>query len=498
MTGLSTVEARARLAQCGPNSLPEPRAPSVAAIFLRQFLDPLIYILLAAALVSLASGDIKDACFIGAVLLINGIIGAAQEYSAGQAAAALRRLEQPLAEVIRDGTPQQLSTRDLVPGDLVLLEAGGRVPADLRLIESADLQCDESLLTGESAPVGKSPSPKSGSPEDRPVMAFAGSVVIRGRGRGIVTATGAGTEIGKIAEQIGKRSISPPPLIVRMERFTRMIAIAIVAAVALLAAVGLLRGMALGELFMMSVGLAVAAIPEGLPVAISVALAIGMRRMAKVHVIVRKMPAVEALGSCTMIATDKTGTLTMNELMVTDIRLPDGTALTCEPGEELDACSIRPHNEDEEATTRAAALLYAAALPNEARLVREEDGWKGTGDTVDVALLAAARKGGIAQDEILQCYPLVARIPYEPDRKYAASFHRRADAICIFVKGAPETLIAMADRMDLAAGRLRSSATRCCGKRTNWPRKVCVCSALPKGKSRRSPKPNIPMSTWCG
>jgi len=452
MQGLSTAEASARLEQYGPNALPEARAPSLVAVFLRQFLSPLIYILLVAALVSLALGDVKDAVFIGAVLLINGIIGTAQEYSAGRAAAALRNLEQPRAFVIRDGAEREISARELVPGDVVLLEAGGRVPADLHLVESADLQCDESLMTGESKPVKKVADPfvegeVSGSQQ---TMTFAGSVITRGRGRGIVTATGAATEIGKIAEQIGKRSISKPPLMIRMERFARMIAVAVGGAVVLLAAVGYLRGMALGDIFLMSVALAVSAIPEGLPVAISVALAIGMRRMAKAHVIVRKMPAVESLGSCTMIATDKTGTLTMNELTVTDLCLPDGTILVCEAGQDLDGCSIRPPQGNFEKTIQAVSgLMRAATLPNEARLIKDHEGWKGTGDTVDVALLTAARKGGILHEEMQERYPSVGRIPYEPDLKYAASFHRCEERVYAFVKGAPETLIAMANRMDM-------------------------------------------------
>ena len=454
--GLTTEQAAARLAEFGPNVLPEAQAPSLLAVFLRQFLSPLIYILLAAALVSLALSDVKDALFIGVVLLINGIIGTVQEYSAGRAAAALRKLEQPHASVIRDGEKREIDARQLVPGDLVLLEAGARVPADLRLVECVDLRCDESLLTGESAPVRKNPAPRSADTAmpERDSAAFAGSMVTRGRSRGVVTATGIRTEIGKIAAEISKRSMSPAPLMIRLERFSRMIAISVGVAVALLVGVGLIRGMGYHELFMVAVGLAVSAIPEGLPVAISVALAVGMRRMAKVHVIARSMTAIESLGSCTMIATDKTGTLTVNRLTVTDICLPDGTMLTLEPGADLDACAIRaPHGGSVVARARAAALLRAAALPNEARLVREPDGWTGIGDTVDVALLSAARNGGVLPEEVGEQYPLLARIPYEPDLKYAASFHRGRKSIRVFVKGAPETLIAMADRMD-AAGRV--------------------------------------------
>ncbi|MDP1732546.1 MAG: HAD-IC family P-type ATPase [Devosia sp.] len=455
--GLTAAEASARLAQYGPNALPEARAPSLVSVFLRQFLSPLIYVLLAAALVSVALGDIKDALFIGAVLLVNGVIGAAQEYSAGRAAAALRKLEPPHAIAIREGVRKEIDARELVPGDLVLMEAGVRVPADVQIVDSVDLHCDESLLTGESVPVRKGPrtAPDKEAAQSRQAFAFAGTTITRGRGRGVVFATGASTEIGRIAEEIGKRSISQPPLIIRMERFARNIAISVAIAIALLMVVGGLRGMGIRDLFMLSVGLAVSAIPEGLPVAISVALAIGMRRMAKGNVIVRKMAAVESLGSCTMIATDKTGTLTMNKLTVSDIVLPDGTKLICVPGDDLDACAIyAPQTDGEDAKARTAALLMAAALPNEADLVREPGGWRGTGDTVDVALLSVAHKGGLAHDEARERYPLLSRIPYEPDRRYAASFHRSGKRIRIFVKGAPETLIAMSDRMQMGGNTM--------------------------------------------
>ncbi|NRP75690.1 putative cation-transporting ATPase F [Ensifer psoraleae] len=449
--GLGQKEAEVRLTQFGPNMLPEPQASSLFATFLRQFRSPLIYILLAATLVSLALGDVRDALFIGIVLVANGIIGCIQEHSAGKAALALRKLEQPKATVVRDGHVQEIDARLLVPGDLVLIEAGGRVPADLRLLSASDLVCDESLLTGESAPVHKTAVDVDATAAvNAGPVAFAGTLVTRGRGRGFVIATGAATEIGKIATEIGRASVSKPPLMIRMERFSQFIASVVAAAVVLLILVGIARAMAPSDLFMMSVGLAVSAIPEGLPIAISVALAISMRRMANAHVIVRRMPAVEALGSCTMIATDKTGTLTLNELTVTDIRLPDGTDIVCDTGADLDACTIRGDGTPPaEARERAIALLKAASLPNEGSLTRQDNGWAAVGDTVDIALLAAAYKGGLPRDEIENDYPLVARIPHEPDLKYAASFHRHGDSIRIFVKGAAETLIDMADRMDM-------------------------------------------------
>lgn len=445
-TGLSSVEAAARLAATGPNALPEVPGPTIVVLFLKQFLSPLIYLLLAATVVSVFLGDFEDAVFIAAVLFVNGIIGTAQEYSASRAAAALRELQAPRATVMRDGASVEIDAREIVPGDLVLLEAGVRVPADLALVEAGDLRCDESLLTGESSPVAKSVRPATARP-GRDGMVFAGTSITRGRGRGIVAATGASSEIGRIATQIGAEAPARPPLILRLERFARLIAVAVGVSVLFLFAVGLLREMAPRDLFLMSVGLAVSAIPEGLPVAISIVLAIGMRRMAGVNVIVRRMAAVETLGSCTMIATDKTGTLTLNELTATDIRLPGGTALSLRPDHGGDGGGVDgPDGEDRREA--AALLLRAAALPNEARLVAEGDGWKGIGDTVDVALLAAARRGGIVREEVHAALPEVGRIPYEPDRRYAASFHRAEATVRIFVKGAPETLIAMADRMD--------------------------------------------------
>jgi Ca2+-transporting ATPase len=336
--------------------LPEVQAPSLLLLFVRQFLNPLIYILLAAAVISLVLSDIQDAIFIGAVLLLNGIIGATQEHSAGRAAAALKRFEQPHATVIRDGAQREIVARDLVPGDVVLLEAGDKVPADARLLQAHDLLVDESLLTGESAPVKKAVAKEEISTRplaERRDTAFAGTTIVRGRAVGEVNATGGRAEIGKIAEQIRNPSVSRPPLLIRIERFTRNIAIAVGLSVVMLLLVGLSRQMSAYELFMMSVGLAVSAIPEGLPVAISIALAVAMRRMAAVHVIVRNMPAVEALGSCTMIASDKTGTLTMNELTVTHIALPDGTALACGPGDPFCAEGMTA----EEPLARAPAVV---------------------------------------------------------------------------------------------------------------------------------------------
>lgn len=449
-TGLSQKEAGLRLSKFGPNSLPQPKGLWFVATFLRQFRSPLIYILLAAALVSLAAGDGNDALFISIVLIANGTLGALQEHAAGKAALALRSLEQPRASVLRDGLLQEIDARNLVPGDVVILDAGARVAADIVLTSAIDLVCDESLLTGESAPVKKTCGQQQAEADERDGhLAFAGTLVTRGRGQGIVIATGKATEIGKIATEVSKPGLTKPPLMIRMESFSRLIAFMVAVAIAALALVGFARGVPLNELFMISIGLAVSAIPEGLPIAISVALAISMRRMANAHVIVRRMPAVEALGSCTMIATDKTGTLTRNQLSVTEIRLPDGTGLQFNMRSGLDACVINSGGDaSDDARNRIGALLKAASLPNEGSLTKDENGWTAVGDTVDVALLAAAYQAGLQREAIVGDYPLMARIPYEPDLKYAASFHRHGGSVRIFVKGAAETLIEMCDRMD--------------------------------------------------
>ena len=452
-SGLTQREAQERLARFGANALPETAVDSLLAIFLRQFLSPLIYILVAAALVSLVVSDIKDALFIGAVLVVNGIVGAAQEYSAGRAAAALRRMEQSSATVIRDGQRREIDARDLVPGDTVLLEAGGRVPADIRLLEAGDLRCDESMLTGESEPSHKRAADPSCDEAGRAHLAFSGTLITRGRGRGEVVATGLSTELGGIADVLGEASRAKPPLLLRLERLSRMIALAVLFATVLLVGIGLLRGMPLTELFMVAVGLAVSAIPEGLPVAITVALAIAMRRMAKSHVIMRNLPAIESLGSCTMIATDKTGTLTMNELTVTDIALPDGSLISLDTHAPHDGEPNGPSQGalPAESQQQVGPLLHAAVLPNEAQLTRDGDTWLGTGDTVDIALLSAAYRGGVVHADAQARHPLIARIPYEPDLKYAASFHRGEKHVRIFVKGAPDTLIAMAASMRQAS-----------------------------------------------
>jgi len=449
--GLTSIEAEERLAELGPNTLPEPEPPSPLRVFLIQFRNPIIYILLLASALSFATGRIEDGLFVLVVLLINASIGTYQEYSADRAAAALRKLEQPSARVIRDGVACTIEAKRLVVGDLVLLESGDRIPADLMLVDASDLRCDESLLTGESMPVPKGRTVEGSSNETASSMLLAGSLVTRGRAKGVVTATGTATMLGGIAAELGRASSSQPPLVARLAKFTNALAVFVGLAALLLVVAGFMQGLPMHDLVMMSVGLAVSAVPEGLPIAISVALAVSMRRMAARNVIVRSMPAVEALGSTTIIATDKTGTLTSNVQTVTEIRLPDGTDIALDAHADLDKCEIRASGLDSDLVReRARRLLRAALLANEGTLARRDDLWVAAGDTVDVALLAAGRKAGLGQEELNDRYPLAARIAYEPEHKYAASFHHGGDRIHVFVKGASEVLIEMSDRMDSA------------------------------------------------
>ena len=442
LVGLTEQEVALRRERHGINALPEPPGKSVFKIFLRQFLSPLIYILVAAAAVSAFLSDIEDTVFIGVVLLINGVVGTMQEYSAERAASGLRSFERLIATVFRDGARRDVDARELVPGDCVVLEAGRRVPADIRLTASDGLRSDESLLTGESAPVRKHPAEDTSA--DRTSTVFAGTMIMRGTGHGEVVATGMSTELGKIAASLSSRPLAKPPLLVRLEDFARTLAIGVFVAIAVLMAAGWVQGTNPTDLFMASVGLAVSAIPEGLPVAITVALAIAARRMAGRHVIVRNMPAVESLGSCTVIATDKTGTLTMNELTVTDVLLPDGTRVSFE---RMAGQNTTLNHEAPGAQEMMTPLLKAAVLPNQASLVLDDGKWVRSGDAVDLALVAAAHRAGLSHHGVNDAHPLISRIAYEPEKKYAASFHHAEDDIAIFVKGAPETLIAMAEMM---------------------------------------------------
>jgi len=452
--GLSSEQAAERLARLGPNRLPQPVAPPLLAVLLRQFVSPLIAVLLLAALLSLAVGDRKDALFIAAVLLLNALVGGLQEWRAERRSHALRQLLKVQALVLRDGEAALRDAETLVVGDAVRLESGQVVPADLRLLRSHNLELDESLLSGESLPVAKQ-ADAALLPEtplaERSTMAHAGSSVARGRGLGLVVATGQATQVGRLA--IDLQTIPPgrPPLLQRMDRFSRSIGLVVAAAAFLVGWLAMVRG-GLDRLdaLLFAVALAVSAIPEGLPVALTVALAVASHRMAQRQVIVRRLPAVEGLGSCTLIASDKTGTLTCNELSVRRVLLPDGLELGLG---------------DEPPAAPQLALLQrmarVAVLCNEADLHHRDGRWQGRGDPTDVALLQFALKLGWSREQALLAEPQCDGVPFEPEHRFAASFHARADGqLSVLVKGAPERVLPMCGLEATGAAPLAGAGLR--------------------------------------
>ena len=455
--GLSAEQVLERQREFGPNALPAKKPPGLGIIFLHQFLSPLIYILLAAGTVALSIGELTDAVFIFAVILLNASLGTFQEWKAERSAAALQQLLSAHARVRRQGEATEIAAKELVPGDVVLLESGSRVPADLRLIGARDLAIDESLLTGESQPVGKNDRTLSGAlpVAERVNMAFAASTVTSGRSIGVVVATGLLTEVGRIARAVTGAATAKPPLVIRMERFARQISYLVLGFVGLLALFAHFQGTPWLEVFFMAVALAVSSIPEGLPVAMTVALSIATTRMARRNVIVRKLTAVEALGSCTCIASDKTGTLTVNRQTAKVVSLPDGALFAVSgegyagTGEVTTAEGKAPDGPERERLRR---LAEAVALCNEGSLVLKEGGWQHHGDAVDIALLALAFKIGVfpktGQDET---EPL-GDIPFESERRYAARFHRQDGRIHVAVKGAAEAVLPFCATMQQGNG----------------------------------------------
>jgi len=457
--GLSSEEAARRQKQYGKNVLPAAQPPGLAEIVLHQFKSPLIYILLVAGVISVLIGDVKDAGFIMLVVLINAVIGTAQEWKAEQSALQLQILLQVMASLRRDDAWRSLPAEEAVIGDLVLLESGNRVPADIRLLHAANLTVDESLLTGESAAVQKTVGvlrekiPVS----DRSNMAYAGSTVVTGRGCGVVTGTGTRTEVGMIARAVSGTESAKPPLLIRMEEFSRKVGILIIAASMVMAAVALSKGTPPVEVFFLAVALVVAAIPEGLPVAITVALSIAASRMARRNVIVRKLAAVESLGSCTTIATDKTGTLTVNQQTVRVLLIPKAEPI------EVSGAGYTPEGEILLAGTAALPapmtaavrrLARAAVICNEGSLYREDSQWVHHGDAMDVAFLSLAYKAGLEPDRVRNSVLKVAEVPFESEQMYAAVYYREeGDAqVHLAVKGALEAVLPHCTTMTTADG----------------------------------------------
>jgi Ca2+-transporting ATPase len=437
--GLDDVEVARRLARFGPNALAETRPRSPWMILIDQFRSLVVGLLVAATVVSLATGEILEAMAILVVIALNALIGFATEWKAARALTALKRQVVAEAHVIRSGAEHVVPAADLVPGDVVVLAAGGRVPADGRIVEARRLQVIEAALTGESAPVAKHVEPlhdPAAPLGDRRCMAYLGTTVADGRGRLLVTATGAATEVGKIGRLIGEAGEPRTPLEIQLARLGRTLIGIVLVLCAVIVAAGLLRGNPPLHMIEVGISLAIAAVPEGLPAVATITLALGMQRMARMRALVRRLPAVETLGATTVICTDKTGTLTQNRMSVQalvlgtrHVEVVSNGSLTYRDGSRV----LVPSEDD--ALRRA---LLVGALCNDARLERKPDGMATLGDPTEGALLIAAERSGLDPDALARDYPRVAEIPFDSRRMRMATAHRApGGGFLICVKGAP-------------------------------------------------------------
>ncbi|MBI1907128.1 MAG: HAD-IC family P-type ATPase [Rhodocyclales bacterium] len=448
-TGLSAWQAAQRLAQHGPNRLPAPPPRGAWRRLLPQFHNPLIYVLLAAAAMTVALQDYVDAGVIVGVVLINALIGFIQEGKAEKALEAVRAMLASRATVLRDGERHEIDATTLVPGDLVLLESGTRVPADLRLLRVKNLRINEAALTGESVPVDKAIAPVAAATAigERHCMAYSGTVVSTGQAHGLVVATGQTTEIGRIGALVGEVRTLATPLTRRLDQFARRITAFILVLGALTLLYGYaVRDMPLLEIFLAVVGLAVAAIPEGLPAIVTIVLAIGTRVMARNRAIIRRLPAVETLGSVTVICTDKTGTLTRNEMTAVRVMLPDATLEVSGAGYAPEG-GFQHHGAAIDGTRHAPllALAQAALRCNDARLRSDPtSGWQVAGDPTEGALLTLALKAGLDHDDCTAAAPRVDEIPFESEHRYMATLHHdHAGHAFVLLKGAPERVLTL-------------------------------------------------------
>ncbi len=446
--GLTTEEASRRLASHGANRLPEPPRPGPIRRFLAQFDNLLIYVLLGAAVMTALLGHWIDTAVIGAVVLVNATIGFFQEGKAERALAAIRDMLAPRAVVLRDGRRQTISAGAIVPGDIVVLEPGDRVPADLRLFTARGLRIEEAVLTGESLAVDKGIDPVAAHAAlgDRSNSAFSGTLVTAGQGRGVVLATGVDTQIGRISTLVGAVDAVVTPLTRQMGQFARWLTGFVLVLAALILGLGVWLGShTFSDLFMAVVGLSVAAIPEGLPAILTVTLAIGVQRMAGRHAIVRRLPAIEALGAVSVICSDKTGTLTRNEMTVARVVTGratigvTGTGYAPHGGFKLDGREFDPADDP-----ALCNLLHAALLCSEAEVIETDGEVHVNGDPMEGALVTAAWKAGFEPSETRARHPQNDAIPFDAAHRFMATLRHDHDGLRrIYVKGAPERILEM-------------------------------------------------------
>ena len=444
-TGLSSEESLNRLAEVGPNVLAAEEKINIFSIMLHQFKSPLIYVLLAAAVVTFFLHEYIDMSVILAVVFLNGVIGFIQEVKAEQGIRSLKKMVQAKARVLRDRHEKELPSTELVPGDVVYLAAGMHVPADLRLIYVLDLRVDESMLTGESLPSDKQTekiTEENLTPGDRKNIAFMGTAVVYGRGRGVVVETGRRTVVGDIAEKVQEVSFGKAPLQKNLDNFAKFLSWTVGIISLFIFSLGLYEGEKLSEMFIAAVAIAVSAIPEGLPVAVTIAMAIGVNRMARQNAIVRRLPSVETLGSTTIIGSDKTGTLTRNEMTVKlvfdGLRTYEISGVGYEPEGSI---THESQQVDIETCTELIRTLRIGLLCNEADLCQENGDYKIIGDPTEGALIVSALKGGLQVEDERSRYPQLGIVPFESERGFMATLHEVEGRKIIFAKGAPEKII---------------------------------------------------------
>src|SRR5580658_404104 len=454
--GLSADEAARRLAADGPNRLPAGKPRSLFARVFAQFNNLLIYVLLASALVTILLGHALDAVVIFAVVLINAAIGFIQEGRAEKSLEAIRAMLTRESSVLRDGRRLTVPAESLVVGDVVLTEAGDRIPADLRLLRASSLRIEEAVLTGEAAAADKSIDPVAPDAAlgDRASMAYSGTMVAGGQGAGLVIATGAATELGRISAMVGGIETLTTPLIRQMNVFAQrltIVVLALAAAVCIFAFMA--RGYEIEQAFMAAVGVAVAAIPEGLPAVMTITLAIGVRRMAERKAIIRSLPAVETLGAVSTICSDKTGTLTLNQMTASAVVTASGAFEATGAGYEprgaltLDGVAIEPA-----AHPALGDIARAALLCNDASLRQVGTDWIVDGDPMEGALIALSTKAGADAEAARRDFPRLAEIPFDARHRFMATLNRAGADLLVTVKGAPERVVELCNTQRSASG----------------------------------------------
>ena len=437
--GLSSAEAAARLAEFGPNEIAEAGGPTAWRMLLNQFTSPVIYILIGAVVVSALIGEVIDAVVVAAILLLNAVLGFLQESRAERAIKALKKMASLKAVVLRDGSEKKIDAAEIVPGDVVLLQTGEKIPADSRLIEEIELEVQEAALTGESVPVQKDVAPVDVEGEADTSLAelhntvFAGTVITRGHGKALVVKTGMATELGKIAHMIQTTEEEDTPLQKQLSTLSKWLgAVTVVVCGLVFATVMLTQGGQVLEVFFASVALAVAAIPEGLPAVVTISLSLGVRRMVRRNALIRRLPSVETLGCTTIICSDKTGTLTHNEMTVTRIYV-DGKDI------ELRGRGYGPEGGFSDSTHNLGLILTIGALNNDARLDRKA--WQAIGDPTEACLITSALKAGLDKQDLETRHPRIDERPFDSERKRMTTVHEVEGSRFAYVKGAPDLLL---------------------------------------------------------